>query len=345
MDFGSAQWPLWAHLVLFGVATVVIALFGARLSTLADHLADMTGMGEALMGGIFLGASTSLSGLTAAAVAAADGYAQLSLSNAIGGIAAQMVMLTIADLAYTRANLEHAAASPESLMQGCLQTIMLGLVLFIMLAPVVPVLGINLLTPLLPAAYGIGMFLVRKSLQHPMWSPRRTDETRTDQPPPQHAGGRRQLLVWLDFIVSALAVMAAGWGLTRAAERIATDTFLSESLVGGLLVAVSTSFAELVTSVAAVRRGALTLAVSGILGGNAFDVLFVAVSDVFYREGSIYQAVSYRERSLLALTIVMTGVLLLGLLKRDERGFARVGFESIGIVFIDLAGIVLLSMR
>ncbi|MBD3243859.1 MAG: sodium:calcium antiporter [Chitinivibrionales bacterium] len=344
MNFDPAQWPLWAHVVLFGAATAVVAVFGARLSRLADQLADMTGMGEALMGGIFLGASTSLSGLTAAAVAAADGYPQLSLSNAIGGIAAQMVMLTIADIAYTRANLEHAAASPESLMQGCLQTIMLGLVLFIMLAPAVSFLGVNMLTPLLPIAYAAGMFMVRKSLQRPMWSPRKTDETRTDQPQEQQEGGRGQLVVWVDFLLSALAVMAAGWGLTRAAERIATDTFLSQSLVGGLFVAVSTSFAELVTSVAAVRRGALTLAVSGILGGNAFDVLFVAVSDVFYREGSIYQAVSYRERSLLALTVVMTGVLLLGLLKRDERGFARIGFESISIIFIYLAGIVLLSV-
>lgn len=39
---------------------------------------------------------------------------------------------------------------------------------------------------------------------------------------------------------------------------------------------------------AAVRRGALTLAVGDILGGNCFDVLFISGSDVAYREGSIY---------------------------------------------------------
>ena len=59
--------------------------------------------------------------------------------------------------------------------------------------------------------------------------------------------------------------------------------------MGLLLTATATSLPELVTSVAAVRRGALTLAVGGIIGGNAFDTLFTAASDIAYREGSIYK--------------------------------------------------------
>lgn len=32
----------------------------------------------------------------------------------------------------------------------------------------------------------------------------------------------------------------------------------------------------------------LSLAVGGIIGGNAFDTLFTAASDIAYRDGSIY---------------------------------------------------------
>ncbi|NIQ53654.1 MAG: sodium:calcium antiporter, partial [Gemmatimonadetes bacterium] len=39
---------------------------------------------------------------------------------------------------------------------------------------------------------------------------------------------------------------------------------------------------------AAVRQGALTLAVSDIVGGNFFDVLFVAAADLAFLQGSIY---------------------------------------------------------
>jgi cation:H+ antiporter len=47
---------------------------------------------------------------------------------------------------------------------------------------------------------------------------------------------------------------------------------------------------EAVTSIAAVRRGALTLATAGVLGGNAFDVLALSFADVAFRGGSIYHA-------------------------------------------------------
>lgn len=342
-QFGS-QWPVWVHVVLFVIAGLIIGVLGTRLSRLADRLADLTGMGEALMGGVFLGASTSLSGITASAVSAAHGYAQLSLSNAIGGIAAQMLMLVMADFAYPKANLEHAAASVQSMMQGSLQITMLGLLLFAMIGPDVSAFGIHYMTPILPLTYFIGIHVISKGLKKPMWQPRITAETRTDQPDEETKGGRSIRLIWLDFGASAFGIMIAGWILTISAERLSEGTPLSQSIVGGLFVAITTSLAELVTSIAAVRRGALTLAVSGILGGNAFDALFAAVADVFYREGAIYGAVSVRETSLLTVAIIMSGLLMMGLLRREKRGVARIGFEGLGMIIVYAVGIVMLAI-
>ncbi len=81
----------------------------------------------------------------------------------------------------------------------------------------------------------------------------------------------------------------------------------------------STSLPELVTSLAAVRRGALTLAVGGIIGGNTFDTLLVAFSDLAYQEGSIYHATTNQQVYLIALTMLLNGILLLGLLRREEH--------------------------
>ncbi|MBD3346603.1 MAG: sodium:calcium antiporter [Chitinivibrionales bacterium] len=325
------------------MAAVAIGILGTHLSTVADRLADKTGMGEALMGGIFLGASTSLSGITASAVAAAHGYAELSLSNAIGGIAAQMLMLVVADLAYPRVNLEHAAASVESMMQGALQITMLGLLLFAFIGPDLSMFGIHYMTPILPITYIAGMHYISRGLKRPMWQPRITSETKTDEPQEAPQEGKSLIKIWINFIATAMGIMASGWALTVAAEGIAEKTVLSQSIMGGLFVAVTTSLAELVTSIAAVRRGALTLAVSGILGGNAFDALFAAIADVFYRDGPIYAAVSKREAGLLAITIIMSGLLLLGLLRREKRGIARIGFEGIGIIIVYAVGIVVLA--
>jgi cation:H+ antiporter len=91
---------------------------------------------------------------------------------------------------------------------------------------------------------------------------------------------------------------------------------------------------ELVTSVAAVRQGSQTLAVSGIIGGNAFDTLFAAVADIAYREGSIYHAITSQQTFFIVLTVLMTGILLMGLLRRQERGIANIGFESFFIMLL-----------
>ncbi len=338
------QWSLPVSVLIFATAGAAIAFAGIKLSSLADRLADLTGMGEALMGGLFLGASTSLSGITASVTAAVRGNASLSLSNAIGGIAAQMVMLVIADFSYRRINLEHAAASLENTMQGTLQTILLAILLFAMVGPNIAFGGIHVITPILLFSYIFGMKQITRSMKLPMWRPRLTRETREDVPEEAPRRDASTAQIWLRFIFFAAITMVAGWLLTGAAESIAAQTALSDSIMGGFFVAVTTSTAELVTALAAVRRGALTLAVGDILGGNAFDCLFAAVADLFYREGSIYHATTFRELSLLALTNIMSGVLLLGLMAREKRGVARIGFESASVLFIYILGIYMLTV-
>jgi cation:H+ antiporter len=109
--------------------------------------------------------------------------------------------------------------------------------------------------------------------------------------------------------------------------------------VGALLTATVTSLPELVTTIAAIRRGALQLAVGGIIGGNTFDVLFLALSDVAYTDGSIYHAVGERVLFWIVLAILMTSVLLLGLLRRERHGVANIGFESSFILGLYAAGV------
>ena len=99
-----------------------------------------------------------------------------------------------------------------------------------------------------------------------------------------------------------------------------------------MLIAAATSLPELVTSVAAVQRGALTLAVGSIIGGNTFDTIFIVLSDIAYREGSIYNAITDRQVFLVALTMLLTGFLLLGFLRRERYDIVNVGFECLLIV-------------
>jgi len=98
-----------------------------------------------------------------------------------------------------------------------------------------------------------------------------------------------------------------------------------------------------VTSVAAVRRGALTLAISGVLSGNAFDVLNVAVGDVAFRGGSIYHAIAPSDTVPTLAALLVTLVVLAGLLRRQRSGPGNVGFEGVTLLAVWLAALALVA--
>lgn len=297
-------------------------------------------MGEALTGAVLLGASTSLPGSVLSVTAAARGHADLAMGNALGGIAVQTFFLAVADLNYRRANLEHAAASLPNMMQNALLLVLLSL---IALGPTLPdftVGGIHPLTVVLFGVYAYGIHLVDRSHDAPMWQPAWTRETRADRPGSLSALPSTRSLT-LRFAALMVGLGLAGWVLEGAAASLVERTFLDQTTVGLVLTSVCTSLPELVTSIAAVRQGALTLAVGGIIGGNAFDTLFAAASDIAYRQGSIYHAMDPELLSWVLLTLVMSGVLMMGLLGREERGPARIGNESLAIICLYVLGLIL----
>lgn len=315
------------------------------MAKISDRLADRTGMGEAIIGAVFLGGSTSLSGIVTSVTAAASNHPGLAISNAIGGIAAQTAFLAIADIFYRRANLEHAAASVANLIQGTLLITLLSLPLLAIATPNLSFLNlIHPVSALLVIAYIAGLFLTSEVQAKPMWRPQRTEQTRFDEP--DQAAVRSSLVrLWGQFIILAALLGEAGYFVAKSGLAIANQTGLSQSVVGGIFTAVITSLPELVTTVAAVREGALMLAVGGVMGGNSFDVLFLAISDVAYQKGSIYQAISLDEIFPIALTILITGILLLGLLRREKYGIANIGFESFLVLICYIGGYLFLFFR
>ena len=328
---------------LFISAALAIALVGTQMTAIADRLADKTGLGEALVGALFLGGSTSLSGLVTSVTAAAEGHAELAISNALGGIAAQTVFLGIADITYRNANLEHAVASETSLTQVTLLVTLLAIPLLAMTGPDISIFGIHPASFLLVATYIFGLRLVSVAQTAPMWEPKHTAETRLDEPEASELSEKSGLAgLWFQFLMFAAIIAIAGCVVAESGVAIANYTGISETVIGGLLTAVCTSLPELVTSVAAVRQGALTLAVSGIIGGNCFDVLVIAFSDFAYRPGSIYHAITKQQIFIISLTILLSAILLLGLLRREEHGIGNIGFESFLILILYMGGFLVL---
>lgn len=333
-------------IALFILGACLIGFFGIRMTYLARDLAAATGMGEAFTGAIFIGATTSLSGIMASATAAWHGEASLAVSNSLGGIAAQTLFLVLADLLYRKANLEFAAASVENLMMSVQLMLLLCILLIAFNLPQMSVFGIHPVSPLLLVVYLFTVKLLIDTHEKPMWLPRMTQGTvrESSHRVSKEQGGQSNVRLFLNFGICAAVVAIAGWLLASSGMAIAEQTGWSAGIVGGIFIAVATSLPELVVAVTAIRLGALTLAVGDIVGGNAFDTLFIAVSDLFYREGSIYAAITDTERLWLGSAMLMNCVLLMGLMYRERKGIANIGMESAMILVIYVVTVTYLAV-
>lgn len=341
-----AQWPILWLLAAFAVAAVIVLISGLRMTDLADRLADRTGLGEAIAGAVLLGAATSLSGTIVSVTAASDGLASLAYSNSIGGIAAQTAFLAIADLTYRKANLEHAAAELANIFQAIVLMILLTLPLIASNIQEFTVLAIHPVSFVIPVVYVSALIGTRHLRENPMWTPVATGDSRTDEPEEEDDETRQisTLRLFVSFAALMVLMGASGWVIAKTAGEVTGRYAFSESLVGALATAVVTSLPELVTTLAAVRRGALQLAVGGIIGGNTFDTLFLTAADVSYRDGSLYHAAGMDDYFWTVTAILMTGILVAGLVLRQRVGPGRIGFESLAILGIYAGAITLKSV-
>lgn len=324
---------LTSAVVVLLVASGVIMLVGPRMVSLSDRLADATGWGEALVGAVVLGAATSLPDIVATAQPALSGFAEQAAGNALGGILIQTAFLAIADITYRRANLEHATASLPNLVQASVLVALLSLVAVAVAAPTLAWGPVHVVTIALPLVYWYGMRVVSIAGSEPLWEPVVTSETRQDEPDPDQQGGDvRSMGVGLAGLAVVLGI--AGWLVGEAGQVVVVETGLSQGAVGALLTASATSVAELVVSVAAIRRGALALAVGTVIGGNSFDTLLMVVADLSYTSGPVYAEVGAAVPLLVAVGIAMTTVLILGMLRRQRSGVGNIGTESAAVLVL-----------
>ncbi len=335
-----AAYPLWGLIVTFLVTAAVICVAGVRLSAVADELADRTGLGEVIAGALFVGATTSLPGAITSVSTAWQGAPELAVGNAFGSLTAQTVFIAVADIFYRRANLEHAAASVTGLAQGVLMVVTLAIPLLAASTASFEVWRIHPATVAIPLTYIFGLRILWQIQQNPMWNPVETDETEEDISDVEEVEGRMATL-WVRFAALAAVTALAGYTIAEACIGLVDTTSIGAGPVGTLFAGVSTSLPELVTAIASVRAGAVSLAIGNILGGNAFDVMFLAAADVA-SPTSIYTAITPDNMATATISILMVGILLLGMLKRDRQGAGGIGFESNTVIALYVLSVVIL---
>jgi cation:H+ antiporter len=348
LDFGAH--PLWANLLVFGVAAGIIWLTGTRLATYADAIAERTGLGKAFIGLVLLATATSLPEIGTTATASLTGNAALAVNNIFGGIAMQTAILALADAAVARGALTFFTPRPTLLLQGVTLVLLLALALAgIAAGPLLSVAGIGIWPLLIFLLYVASLYVTHEYEGRARWKP-------VDPPPAvessNEAAETQQGLVdtrstralLLRFLCGSGVLLVAGWTVAQVADALARQTGLGASFVGATLVAISTSLPEVSTTIAAARLGSYSLAVSNIFGSNALLLALLFLGDLLYRQGPILQAVDRSATFAAAMGIVVTSVYLLGLIERLDRTVWRLGIDSAVVLVVYAGNLVVLYL-
>jgi cation:H+ antiporter len=99
-------------------------------------------------------------------------------------------------------------------------------------------------------------------------------------------------------------------------------------------VAASTSLPEVVVSMAAMRIGALDMAVANLFGSNMFNVAVLGIDDLLYTRGSLLAAVSPTHMVTASAAITMTGIAVIGLTFRAGRKRFRLSWDSLAMALV-----------
>jgi cation:H+ antiporter len=125
--------------------------------------------------------------------------------------------------------------------------------------------------------------------------------------------------VYLKFALAAIAVIGAGIWLSFVGDEIAEITGLGASFVGSLFLAITTSLPELTVTIAALRLGAIDMAVADILGANMLDMVVITWADLSYSRGPILTMVSRSHLITALVAVIMSLVVIVGLRFHPQR--------------------------
>jgi len=330
----------------FAACLAIILFSGASLARYGDAIAEKTGLGRMWVGLILLAAITSMPELvTGVSAAALVKLPDLAVGNLLGSCLFNLTILALLDI----------MSRPRPILSRASSRHMVSVVFGIVLAGVVvggiwggtrfPGLTTGLVSA--PSVLPLALYVVG------VWCIFRWERSR-QAPQPEAGAAQYQDLslktTYLRFGLATAAVIGAGIWLSLVGNEIVATYGWDASFVGSLFVAITTSLPELTVCVAALRLGAVDMAVADILGSNMFNLALITPVDLAFREGPVFSSVSGAHLMTAVLIMVMSLIVISGLrLRRERQTFRFISWQSVALVglyifgmrYLFLAGVVL----
>ena len=324
---GPTAW-VWLQ---FAFCVLLIGVAGSRLCRYGDVIAEKTGLSGTWIGVVMLATVTSLPELTTgiSAVSFAN-TPNLAVGDVLGSCVFNLFIIFILDFLHRKESV-YTRASQGHILSAGFGIIMLGFAGFSLLVSaqgqVVRIGHVGLYSPLILALYVLAMRTVFR-YEHD------ARKESTEQVAEIYGHLSLQNAV-IGYSVAAAVVVGAGTWLPFIGKGLADLMGWETTFVGTLFIAFATSVPEMVVTLAALRIGALDMALGNILGSNLFNVAILAVDDIFYLPGPLFDQISSIHSVSAVSAIMMSGIAIVGLLYRPKTNlFRKVGWISLFLFLV-----------
>lgn len=306
---------------------------GARLSRYGDIIAEKSGMSRGWVGLILLATVTSLPELvTGVSSVTVANVPDIAVGEIMGSCVFNLLIIMLLDFLYREESV-YTRARQGNVLSAAYGIALIGFIgfnLFLYHEDAAPSLGyVGLYTPVILLLYLLAM---RSLYRYERAQVRDYVEDRVDLHPDMTLKQAVQ-----GYVTSSIVVVAAGVWLPFIVKDLATAMAWEQSFVGTLFVAAVTSAPEVVVTLAALRLGAIDLAIGNLFGSNLFNTAILAVEDLAYLPGPLLAHVSMAHAVSAFSAMMMGGLAVVGLVVRPvSRVFRTVSWISLLLLVIYL---------
>ena len=319
----------------------MIIVTGANLSKYGDIIAEKSGLGRAWIGLILMASVTSMPELmTGISSVALVGELDLGFGEIMGSCVFNLAILALMDPMNGRVSI-FSKAGKGHVLSASFSVLLIGIAaISIETSSFVPTFWhISLSTPIIFFIYIVGMRTLYKYEKSVI------DEFVSEVAEELEEKGITLKRAIIMFSINAAFVIVAAIFLPFVAQRVAELTGLGTTFVGSTFVALTTSLPEVVISIAALRLGAVDMALANMFGSNMFNILVLGVEDVFYTRGSIFTEVSRNHSVTALIAIVMTSIAVIALTyKQTKSALLRFGWGTFTILIVGLFNFLVLYL-
>ncbi|MFN5253800.1 MAG: sodium:calcium antiporter [Chitinophagaceae bacterium] len=342
---------------LFIACALLIWIFGVKLATAVDVVVHHYGWGEAFGGMLFLAIIADLPEIAITASAAYKHEYVIAVSNLLGGIAIQTVVLVLIDIFGVGRKAPLTNKGHSNILK--IESITVIVILLVLL------LGYyNASTIKVPVKYSFEMLCLIIWLVSIFWTKKLYNthqikkqaktNIQTFQPSPIistivkpisiHKNKKVASAIIIIFIGS-LVMLFAGIGLEMSGEILSKRWGLSGVVFGGTILALCTALPEISTGIASAKIRDYEMAMSDIFGGNSFLALLLLMAAIISGE-SLLGYFSPSDIYLIWVGITLTFVYLIGMYFHSKKQYLRMGVDSIIVLvlyLISIAGLVYMN--